>query len=64
MRGVMDIPEGMQYCTECETIKSEEDFLKINKPGWKVTYCNACVAKKMAAWRKQGVPGSYGSKGD
>ena len=56
----MDIPPGMQFCTECEQIKSEDQFLKINKPGWKVTFCNQCAQRKVAEWRRQGVPGSYG----
>jgi hypothetical protein len=47
-----EISEGMKVCTQCEKIKAEDRFYRIRKPGWKVTYCNDCVAINIAVWRK------------
>lgn len=48
-----EVVPDMKFCTQCETDKPVDQFYKIHKAGWKVVYCNACVAINMAAWRKQ-----------
>lgn len=40
------------WCSQCKTDKPKEQFFPINKPGWKVTKCNACVRENMRRyWR-------------
>ena len=49
----MENKEEKQICTQCEIEKPADQFYKIRKPGWKVTFCNQCVAINIAAWMKQ-----------
>jgi hypothetical protein len=47
-----DEPET-QFCTQCQQDKPADQFYKVRKPGYKVTFCNECVKKNIEKWRKE-----------